>query len=156
VAIVALRSAAKTFFKRSRTMTSRHMRTLIGLLLLALTTANVVSQTSSGGSYQITSSVVAGGGGSSTGSGNKVIEGTAGQSAAGPSANGNISHVAGFWPTTPSLSAIQPGGQATFQFSAANYVVQEALTALAVTVTRTGDTSGFAAVDYTTVDAVAC
>jgi hypothetical protein len=137
-------------------MISRNQRMLIGLLLLALTTANVVSQTSSGGSYQITSSVVAGGGGSSTGGGNKVIEGTAGQSTAGQSGNGSIAHVAGFWPTTPSSSAIQQGGQATFQFSAANYVVQEALTALAVTVTRTGDTGGFAAVDYSTVDAVAC
>jgi len=110
---------------------------------------------SSGGNYKITSSVVAGGGGASSGSGSKVIEGTAGQPVAGPAGNHPISHVAGFWPTTLASSAGPPSGQTILQFSAANYFVQEDLTALAITVTRSGDSSGFATADYSTSDGVA-
>jgi CSLREA domain-containing protein len=43
----------------------------------------------------------------------------------------------------------------TVQFSQANFSVQEALTAATVTVTRSGDTSGTATVDYTTADGTA-
>src|SRR5262249_48086121 len=41
---------------------------------------------------------------------------------------------------------------ATFDFSQLNYTVNEDLGALTLTVTRTGDTSGAASVDYSTVD----
>src|SRR5215813_8400595 len=123
------------------------------LITLTSSPMAVVSQTMSGGPYKITSSVQAGGGGASTGSGNKVIEGTAGQSAAGgPQTGGTISHVAGFWPTTLPTLPQQQGGQTTFQFSATSYSVQEDLGALAITVTRSGDTSGPATVDYWTND----
>jgi hypothetical protein len=115
-----------------------------------------IGQTLSGGPYKITSSVQASGGGTSTGGGNKVIEGTAGQSAAGgPQSGGSVSHVAGFWPTTTVTEQQQQSGQTTFQFSAANYSVHEDLCALAVTVIRTGDSSGPATVDYWTNDSVA-
>lgn len=114
-----------------------------------------LGQSMSGGNYKVTSSVQASGGGASTGGGNKVIEGTAGQSAAGgPQTGDPISHVAGFWPTTL-IELQQQGGQTTFQFSAGNYSVHENLCALAVTVTRTGDTTGPATVDYWTTDSIA-
>ncbi len=45
--------------------------------------------------------------------------------------------------------------QPTLQFSQANYSVQEDLTAVAITVTRTGDTSGSASVSYATSDGTA-
>jgi len=109
----------------------------------------------SGGNYKITSSVQASGGGAGTGGGNKVIEGTAGQSAAGgPLTGGAVSHTSGFWPTTLGQSP-QPSGQTAFQFSATNYSVQEDLGAVAITVVRTGDSSSAAAVDYWTNDNVA-
>jgi hypothetical protein len=43
----------------------------------------------------------------------------------------------------------------TVQFSAASYSVQEDLTALTITVTRSGDTSGSASVNYASVDGTA-
>ena len=43
----------------------------------------------------------------------------------------------------------------TVQFGASNYSVQEDLTYLTITVNRSGDTSGTAAVDYATVDGLA-
>jgi hypothetical protein len=43
----------------------------------------------------------------------------------------------------------------TVQFSAATYSIQEALTTATITVTRTGDTSGTATVDYATSDGTA-
>jgi len=117
----------------------------------------------SGGNYKITSSVQASGGGTSTGSGNRVIESTAGETAAGgPYGNSSLRHDAGFWPT--SLAAVNalpsptPTGTPppnTIQFEAASYSVLEAMTSMTVTVTRTGDTSGGAAVDYVTVDGAA-
>lgn len=114
-----------------------------------------LSQSMSGGNYKITSAVQAGGGGAGTGSGNKVIEGTAGQSSAGgPLTGGPISHTSGFWPTTLAQSQ-QQSGTTAFQFSAANYSVQEDLGALAITIVRTGDVSGSATVDYWTVDGAA-
>jgi hypothetical protein len=128
------------------------MMSLAGLILIANAISGAAQ--SSGGNYKISSSVIAGGGTQSTG-GNKVIEGTAGQAAAGPSASGKISHVAGFWPTTLASSALQQTGQTTLQFSAGNYMAQEELTALAITVTRSGDSSGFATVDYWTNDTAA-
>src|SRR6185295_13673580 len=104
----------------------------IGLLCI-LGSVVAMAQTSSGGKYKITSSVVAGGGGSSTGSGNKVIDGTPGQPAAGPLSKVPISHVSGFWPTTLAEPKPPQGGQVTLQFSAATYLVQEDLGALAIT-----------------------
>jgi hypothetical protein len=116
----------------------------------------------SGGNYKITSSVQASGGGTSTGSSNRVIEGTAGETAAGgPYTNSPLSHDAGFWPTTLAISALPsptPTGTPppnTVQFEMANYSVLEAMTAKLVTVTRSGDTSGAASVDYMTVDGTA-
>ncbi len=77
----------------------------IALLCFILSAVGAMAQ-SGGGNYRITSSVVAGGGGASTGSGNKSIEGTAGQSGAGgPHANSPYSHDAGFWPTTVMAAA---------------------------------------------------
>ncbi|HEU5236977.1 MAG TPA: Calx-beta domain-containing protein [Pyrinomonadaceae bacterium] len=115
-----------------------------------------LAQTLSGGPFKITSSVQASGGGTSVGAGNKVIEGTAGQSAAGVlQTGGPISHVAGFWPMTLAQSQQQQNGQTTFQFSASTYSVQEDLGALAITVNRTGDPSGPATVDYWSNNSVA-
>src|SRR5262245_38878267 len=73
----------------------------LGFLALLLSAPATPAQVMSGGNYQISSSVQAGGGGASTGSGNKVIEGTAGQTAAGgPYSTATLRHDAGFWPTT--------------------------------------------------------
>lgn len=120
------------------------------VLCLLLSPLGAVAQ-SSGGSYRITSSVVAAGGGTSSGSGGKVIEGTSGQSAAGGPHTGNsVSHFSGFWPTTLAQSGPSQGGQATLQFSATGYTVQEDLSALTITVTRGGDTNGTASVFYAT------
>jgi hypothetical protein len=85
-------------------------RTLpVGVLCLTLNLIAASAQTMSGGNYKITSSVHAGGGGTSTGSGNKVIEGTAGQTAAGgPTSGSAFSHDAGFWPTTLTQAAATP------------------------------------------------
>lgn len=129
------------------------------LLLNAAASAQVMS----GGNFQVTASVQAGGGGASTGSGNRMIEGTAGQTAAGgPSSNSTFTHDAGFWQTTSAPATATPSPTPTgtpqpnsIQFNAANYSVLEAMTALTVTVTRTGDTSSAASVDYTTIDGTA-
>lgn len=126
----------------------------VTLFALFLNIVPVLAQQSSGGNYKITSAVVAGGGGVSTGSGSKLIEGTAGQSAAGPATNGNISHVAGFWPATLAQAQLQTG-QSNFQFSSAAYTVAEELGALAITVVRNGDVSGPASVEYSTLDGTA-
>jgi Calx-beta domain/Domain of unknown function (DUF4214) len=127
---------------------------LLVMLAMLLIVSPVLPQ-SSGGKYQMTSSVVAGGGSQSSG-GNKVIEGTAGQPlAGGPLAGNSISHVAGFWPTTAIQSIPTAGGSPTFQFSAVNYSVQEDLGSVTLTVTRNGDASSAAAVDYRTNDQVA-
>ena len=132
---------------------------LLALLPLLLCFSSASAQVMTGGNFQITSSVQAGGGGASTGSGNRVIEGTTGQTAAGgPSSSSGFTHDAGFWQTTSASVATAsptPTGTPppnTIQFSAANYAVLEAMTATTVSVTRTGDTSGTAAVDYTTID----
>jgi Calx-beta domain/Domain of unknown function (DUF4214) len=124
------------------------------LFAVILSPVGTLAQSMSGGPYKITSSAQASGGGSSAG-GNKVIDGTAGQSAPGPASGSSISHVAGFWPTTRSTPLPNPGGTTTVQFSAASYLVPEDLAALAITVTRSGDTSGTTTVDYATVDASA-
>ena len=146
-----------------RTVKYAWLLTLTALLALLLNAPAVPAQVMSGGNYKITSSVQAGGGGASTGSGNRVIEGTAGETAAGgPHSNSTFSHDAGFWPTTlasaaatptPTPSATPPPN--TIQFNAPSYSVLEALTATTVTVTRTGDTSGAASVDYSTIDGAA-
>ena len=108
--------------------------TLAVLLALFFNTVGGAAQSMSGGNYKITSSVQASGGGSSTGGGNKVIEGTAGQAAAGgPQTGAAISHTSGFWPTTLAQPQ-QQGGTTSFQFSAVSYSVQEDLGALAITV----------------------
>jgi hypothetical protein len=135
----------------------------VGFLTLLLNVATVPAQIMNGGSYRITSSVQAGGGGTSTGSGNRVIEATAGQTAAGgPASNSTFTHDAGFWQTTSASAAATPSPTPTatpppntIQFNATNYSVLEAMTATTVTVTRTGDTSGAAAVDYLTIDGTA-
>jgi len=81
----------------------------VGILCLTLNLIAASAQTMSGGNYKITSSVHASGGGTSTGSGNKVIEGTAGQTAAGgPTSGSAFSHDAGFWPTTLTSPAATP------------------------------------------------
>src|SRR5215471_5749437 len=134
--------------------------TLFGLFSLVLSARTLPAQVMSGGKYQITSSVQAGGGGASTGAGNKMIEGTAGETAAGgPYSVSTFSHDAGFWPTTLAPVTVMPSPTPTgtpppntIQFSAANYSVLESLTATTITVTRTGDTSAAASVDYTTID----
>ena len=137
--------------------------TLFGLFSLVLSARTLPAQVMSGGKYQITSSVQAGGGGASTGAGNKMIEGTAGETAAGgPYSVSTFSHDAGFWPTTlapvsamPSPTPTGTPPPNTIQFSAANYSVLESLTATTITVTRTGDTSAAASVDYLTIDGTA-
>lgn len=88
--------------KEMRNSIAQKALVVAGLLLgVALSSMSTLAQTMSGGSYKITSSVQAGGGGTSTGSGNRSIEGTAGQTAAGgPQANSPYSHDAGFWATT--------------------------------------------------------
>jgi hypothetical protein len=149
-------------------MTARTIKHTSGLILLGLLTLLVSvpaspAQVMSGGNYKITSSVQANGGGASSGAGNKTIEGTAGETAAGgPYSNSSLTHHAGFWPTTlapvtamPSPTPTGTPPPNTVQFSAANYSVLEAMTATTVTVTRSGDTSGSASVDYATLDASA-
>ena len=134
-----------------------------GLLAILLSAPAAPAQVMSGGNYRITSSVQANGGGASTGAGNKTIEGTAGESGAGgPYSVSGFTHEAGFWPTTLAAVAAMPSPTPTgtpppntIQFNAANYSVLEALTATTVTVTRTGDTSGAASVDYLTIDGTA-
>src|SRR6476469_1413112 len=80
----------------------------IGIFCLTLNLIIASAQTMSGGNYKITSSVHASGGGASAG-GNKVIEGTAGQAAAGgPTSGAAFSHDAGFWPTTLASSNAMP------------------------------------------------
>lgn len=82
------------------------LRIIIGLLTFVMTVSAAAAQTISGGKYTISSSVVAGGGGTSTGAGNKMIEGTTGQPAAGgPNSKLAYSHDPGFWPT----ALTQPG-----------------------------------------------
>jgi hypothetical protein len=137
-------------------MRQRQYNLFTTLLCLFVSAATVIAQTSSGGPYKMTSTVIAGGGGASTGSGNKSIEGTTGQSAAGgPRTGGNKSHDAGFWPTTLAQETPQQGGQTTIQFSAASYQYQEQLGSLGMTVTRSGDTTGTSTVIYETVNSVA-
>ncbi len=81
----------------------------VGALCITLNLIAASAQTMSGGNYKITSSVQASGGGTSSGSGNKVIEGTAGQTAAGgPLANSASGHDAGFWPTTLTQALVMP------------------------------------------------
>ena len=92
--------------------TQTTLRLTIGLLIFIVSPSvlTTMAQTMSGGKYTITSSVVAGGGGTSTGSGNKTIEGTSGQAAAGgPHSQSPYAHEAGFWPTALS----QPAGTPT-------------------------------------------
>jgi hypothetical protein len=130
---------------------------ILSTILLALTISTIagLAQSSSGGPYKITSSVQASGGGTSSASGNISIEGTAGQSAAGgPHNNSPLSHDAGFWPTTSGQATPTPTpqGPSTLQFSQSSFSVQEDLTAATIIVTRTGDASGPASVDYATAD----
>src|SRR5262249_7121901 len=135
----------------------------LAFLTLLLNAAAASAQVMSGGNFQNTSPAPAGGGGASTGSGNRVVEGTAGQTAAGgPYSNSTFTHDAGFWQTTSATVTATPSPTPTgtpppntIQFSAASYSVLEAMTATTVTVTRTGDTSGAATVDYTTIDGTA-
>ncbi len=73
---------------------------LILVLVLFLNASTNLAQVMSNGKYSVTSSVQAGGGGVSTGSANKVIEGTAGQAAAGgPYNKSTVGHDVGFWAT---------------------------------------------------------
>lgn len=127
------------------------------LLALIMSTVGAWAQTSSGGNYKITSSVTAGGGGASSGSGSKVIEGTAGQAnAGGPIGNGTISHVSGFWPTTLAQPTPTPnGGPLTVQFNAANYEGNEGCAGAQITVSRSGDTSSTVSVDFLTTNGTA-
>src|SRR6266853_661929 len=98
---------------------------ILSLSLILSTVAGVAQ--SSGGPYKITSSVTGSGGSSSSGSGNLVIEGTAGQPAAGgPHNNSTYAHDAGFWPTTLAQATPTPiplPGPGTLAFSAPSYNV---------------------------------
>ena len=132
----------------------KHSALILWGVLLSLVLSPVVglAQTMSGGPYKITSSVTAGGGGTSIGSGNKVIEGTAGQSAAGgPHNKAPYAHDAGFWPTTlaPATPAPTPqAGAGSFTFSNAVYNVNEDCTAAVITVNRQNGSTGAATVDF--------
>lgn len=66
-------------------------------------------------------------------------------------ANGSIAKGQGLGRIVNDESVAPP----TVQFSQASYSIQEDLGAITITVTRTGDTSGAAAVDYATVDGTA-
>lgn len=115
-------------------------------LCLALV-PSVLSQ--SGGSLDLRQNVIAGGGNTSTGSGNLQISGTVGQPAAGTQmSGGTFTQVGGFWPAIQGLPASMP----VVQFSVASYSVNEGAGHASITVTRTGDTSGSASVDYKTID----
>jgi len=152
------RKLVRKLGKQMRHSNQRATLILSGLLLSLVLSPLAALAQSSGGNYKITSSVQAGGGGTSVGSGNKVIEGTAGQAAAGgPQSNSSLSHTGGFWPTTLAVALPTPpqGGPGTMQFSASNYSVPEDLGALTITVTRSGDTSGSASVVYATSDGTA-
>src|SRR5215471_6945914 len=70
---------------------------LAAIIIASAVTHTARAQVMSGDKYSITSSVVGSGGGSSA-NGDKRIDGTAGQAAAGgPHANNSFSHTAGFW-----------------------------------------------------------
>jgi Calx-beta domain len=116
--------------------------------------------------------VIAGGGGTSSG-GSLTVTGTIGElSASQPMSGGSITVTGGFWPSTTAASAATPTPTPAssptptptptpippadvFQFSAANYSVQEDCTTVTITVNRAGDISGTASVDYSTSDVTA-
>ena len=127
----------------------------------------------SSGQFDQSRSVLAGGGGESS-LGNLKVEGTIGQSSAGTTmTSGQFAQVGGFWqaesvtvptptPTPGSTPTPAPTPTSTptpnpnvVQFSSSNYGVTEGCTTLSITISRLGDTSAPATVDYATSDAIA-
>jgi hypothetical protein len=106
-----------------------------------------------GGTIDLHRNVVAGGGNTSSGSGNKQVSGTSGQSAAGAqSSGGTMVEKSGFWfaalaPAASPTPTPQPGS-GTFQFAVATFVVNEDCTEATITVSRTNGSSAAASVDY--------
>src|ERR1700730_17260235 len=117
--------------------------------------------------FDVSRSLIAGGGGTSS-AGSFKVEGTIGQPAVGTTmSNGQFSQTGGFWqpetgaagtptltPTATPTPTPTPSANVV-QFSSSNYSVTEACTTVTVTVTRSGDTSGAASVDYSTSDVTA-
>src|SRR6267378_1698974 len=104
------------------------------------------------GNLDLRPHVVAGGGGTSIGSGNKQVDGTIGEPAAGPTmSGGSLTQTGGFWNTL----APQPtplAGPGVFALSASSYTVNEDLTKAIITVNRTNGSSGAASVDFSTTN----
>ena len=116
-----------------------------------------VAQLQSGGQFNIDRTVIAGGGGVSTG-GSLSLQGTIGQASAGAQSNGGqFSITGGFWQPeatsgTPTPTPTPSPGASTIQFLSSTTFVGEGAINAVVTVTRTGNTSGSATVDYITTD----
>jgi hypothetical protein len=93
-------------------------------------------------------SVIAGGGGSSSG-GSFNLDGTVGEvSASNTQSQGQFSLKGGFWNTLNSTPTPTPTPSPGIQFNSSTYSVNEADNNATVLVTRGGNTSGAATVDY--------
>src|SRR5215471_12120447 len=99
----------------------------------------------------IESHVVAGGGGTS--SGNVKIDGTVGEAAASnTTSGGSIAVSGGFWNTVPAGNS---SPSSLIEFAQTSASVTEGVTSTNVTITRTGDTSSGASIDYATANSSA-
>jgi len=97
---------------------------------------------------------VAGGGGGTSAGGNLRIDGTIAEpSAANTSSGGSLAVSGGFW------NALQGTGNSSvassIEFAQSTASVTEAVTFIVVSVTRTGDTTGAATIDYATANGTA-
>src|SRR5215471_8281599 len=109
--------------------------------------------------FDLSRSLIAGGGGTSS-NGSLRIDGAIGQPAAGTvMSGGNFAQAGGFWQPeatpTPSPTPTPMPTPTTIQFSAASYTVAESGQQVDITVTRQGNTSTSAGVDFMTDDSAA-
>ena len=140
----------------------RLIMVLTAIIVASAVTHVVKAQVLSGDKYSITSSVVGSGGGSSA-NGDKRIDGTAGQSAAGgPHSNDPFSHTAGFWAAATAIPSATPSPSPTptpaFGLSISDVAQAEGnngTTTFSFTVTLSNPNSQTVTVNYTTVNGTA-